>query len=147
MANADTRPGFTAEVVGPFSAAHREEEQKRFMTPQLPCVPHRRKQILLHNAVLAFWRVLRSKSAWMYLIAPEITPTSTCEHTCWWAESRATSDGWGMTGGGRPEDKTNTFQRSRKGDIGCSTVEPPHVPSCRTCPCVNARLLFETRMA
>lgn len=27
-------------------------------------------------AALAFWRVLRSKSACMYLIAPEITPTS-----------------------------------------------------------------------
>lgn len=35
--------------------------------------------LLLHQAVytaLAFWRVLRPKSAWMYLIAPEITPTS-----------------------------------------------------------------------
>ena len=57
-----------------------EEEQKRFdgSTPAFHgehTFAARKKKKSCR--AFTFWRVLRPKSAWMYLIAPEITPTST----------------------------------------------------------------------
>lgn len=106
-----------------------EQQARRNASLSTSCTPVP-TELLLDQATLAFWRVLRSKSSWMYLIAPEMTPTSESTIIGWpnnaWratvgggGDAHARVGGW--VGGWGAQKARPTCYSSRERDGRCPT--------------------------